>query len=155
MGLGIHPSPILRPLWYSQAERQNETTHMKISTFITSILLCTASLSLADEPKAAAPVKIEQAEKKLAEGAQLLDVRTKEEWDEGHVKGAKLVTVTEEGFIDKAKALLDPKKPVVVYCRSGKRSAMATEQLRAAGFTVYDLEGGITAWKEAGKPVEK
>jgi rhodanese-related sulfurtransferase len=43
----------------------------------------------------------------------------------------------------------------VVYCRSGKRSAMATEQLRAAGYTVYDLEGGITAWKEAGKPVEK
>lgn len=128
---------------------------MKISTFTISILLCTACLSLADKPVATAPVKIEQAEQKLAEGAQLLDVRTKEEWDDGHVKGAKLVTVTEEGFIDKAKALLDPKKPVVVYCRSGKRSAIATEQLRAAGYTVYDLEGGFTAWKAAGKPVEK
>lgn len=114
-----------------------------------------AAVSPAETPAVTAPVKIEQAEKKLEEGAQLLDVRTKEEWDEGHVKGAKLVTVTEQGFIDKAKALLDPKKPVVVYCRSGKRSAMATEQLRAAGYTVYDLEGGITAWKEAGKPVEK
>ncbi|MFN9027509.1 MAG: rhodanese-like domain-containing protein, partial [Akkermansiaceae bacterium] len=68
---------------------------------------------------------------------------------------AKLVTVTEDGFLEKAKALLDPKKPVVVYCRSGKRSAMATEQLRANGFTVFDLEGGITAWKAAGKAVEK
>jgi phage shock protein E len=113
------------------------------------------TVSIAETPTAPAPVKIEQAEKKLAEGAQLLDVRTKEEWNEGHVKGAKLVTVTEEGFIDKAKALLDLKKPVVVYCRSGKRSAIATEQLRAAGYTVYDLEGGITAWKEAGKTVEK
>lgn len=114
-----------------------------------------AALSLAETPAAPAPVKIEQAEKKLAEGAQLLDVRTKEEWDEGHLKGAKLVTVTEEGFLEKAKAVLDPKKPVVVYCRSGKRSAMAVEQLRAAGFIVNDMEGGITAWTAAGKPVEK
>lgn len=128
---------------------------MKNPILATSILLCMASFSLAEAPAENAQVKIEQAEKKLTEGAQLLDVRTKEEWDEGHLKGAKLVTVTEEGFIDKAKAALDPKKPVVVYCRSGKRSVIATEQLRAAGYTVYDLEGGITAWKAAGKPVEK
>jgi|688.fasta_scaffold82871_3 rhodanese-related sulfurtransferase len=128
---------------------------MKISVLATSILFSLAALSLAETPAATAPVKIEQAEKKLAEGAQLLDVRTKEEWDEGHLKGAKLVTVTEDGFLEKAKAVLDPKKPVVVYCRSGKRSAMAVEQLRAAGFTVVDIEGGIIAWTAAGKPVEK
>ncbi len=129
--------------------------YMKIPILATSLLLSMATLSIAQTPAAPVPVKIEQAEKKLAEGAQLLDVRTKEEWDEGHLKGAKLVTVTEEGFLEKAKAVLDAKKPVVVYCRSGKRSAMATEQLRAAGFTVDDIEGGITAWKAAGKPVEK
>jgi len=128
---------------------------MKLSIFATSLLICVANLSLADAPAVSAPVKIEQAEKKLAEGAQLLDVRTKEEWDEGHLKGATLVTVTEEGFLKKAKAVLDPKKPVVVYCRSGKRSAKATEQLRAAGIIVYDLEGGINAWKASGKPLEK
>ena len=128
---------------------------MKISVLATSILFSLAALSHAETPAATAPVKIEQAEKKLAEGAQLLDVRTKEEWDEGHLKGAKLVTVTEDGFLEKAKAVLDPKKPVVVYCRSGKRSAMAVEQLRAAGFTVVDIEGGIIAWTAAGKPVEK
>jgi rhodanese-related sulfurtransferase len=128
---------------------------MKISVLATSILFSLAALSLAETPAATAPVKIEQAEKKLAEGAQLLDVRTKEEWDEGDLKGAKLVTVTEDGFLEKAKAVLDPKKPVVVYCRSGKRSAMAVEQLRAAGFTVVDIEGGIIAWTAAGKPVEK
>ncbi len=128
---------------------------MKLTILATSLLLSMATISIAETPAATAPVKIEQVEKKLAEGAQLLDVRTKEEWDEGHLKGAKLVTVTEEGFLEKAKAVLDTKKPVVVYCRSGKRSAMATEQLRAAGFTVDDMEGGITAWKAAGKPVEK
>ncbi len=129
--------------------------YMKLLILATSLLLSMATLSIAETPAATAPIKIEQAEKKLAEGVQLLDVRTKEEWDEGHLKGAKLVTVTEEGFLEKAKVVLDTKKPVVVYCRSGKRSAMATEQLRAAGFTVDDMEGGITAWKAAGKPVEK
>lgn len=122
---------------------------------ITAVLLSTGSVSQAVESELAAPVKIEQAEKQLASGAQLLDVRTKEEWDEGHLKGATLVTVTEEGFLDKAKAALDRDKGVVVYCRSGKRSAMAAGQLRAAGFTVYDMDGGITSWKAAGKPVVK
>ncbi len=110
----------------------------------------------AGEPAKDAPVKIEQAEKLIADGIQLLDVRTQEEWDEGHLKGAKMVTVTEKDFLEKAKATLDPKKPVLVYCRSGGRSAKAVKQLREAGFTtVYDMDGGITAWQKAGKPVEK
>jgi phage shock protein E len=127
---------------------------MKFLILTASLLLSLVSCSPAAE-SAPAPITIEQAEKQLAEGAQLLDVRTKEEWDEGHLKGATLVTVTEEGFLEKAKAKLDPKKPVVVYCRSGARSAKATEQLREAGFTIHDLAGGITAWKAAGKPVVK
>lgn len=128
---------------------------MKFLIVTATALLSIASISHAVEPVPIAPVKIEEAEKQLASGAQLLDVRTKEEWDEGHLKGATLVTVTEDGFLDKAKAMLDAEKAVVVYCRSGKRSAMAVEQLRAAGFTVYDLEGGITTWKAAEKPVVK
>ena len=102
------------------------------------------------------PIKIEQAAAKIEAGVQLLDVRTKEEWDAGHLKGAKLVTLAEEGFVEKAKAVLDPKKPVVVYCRSGGRSAKATKQLRDAGFTtVHDMAGGIVAWEKEGKPVVK
>lgn len=127
---------------------------MKYFILTTALLFSIVSSSPAAE-SAAAPVTIEQAEKQLADGAQLLDVRTKEEWDEGHLKGATLVTVTEEGFLEKAKAKLDPKKPMLVYCRSGTRSAKATAQLRDAGFTVHDLAGGITAWKVAGKPVVK
>ena len=128
---------------------------MKLLILTATVLFSVFSVSMAGEPANAAPVGVEQAEKRLAEGAQLLDVRTKDEWDEGHLKGAKLVTVTEDGFLDKAKAAVDPKKPVVIYCRSGRRSAMAAKQLRAAGFTVYDLDGGITAWEDAGKPLVK
>lgn len=132
----------------------NDVQGMKIFILIAAVLFSIDSISRAGDP-AVAPVKIEQADKQLASGAQLLDVRTKEEWDEGHLKGATLITVTEEGFLDKAKATLDPKKGVVVYCRSGRRSAKAAAWLRSAGFTVYDLDGGITAWKAAGKPVVK
>lgn len=122
---------------------------------LAAVLACVALASplYANEPPA--PVKIEQAEKQLADGVQLLDVRTKEEWNGGHLQGAKLVTLSKEGFVDKAKATLDPKKPVLVYCKSGGRSAKAAKQLREAGFTVYDLDGGITAWQKAGKPVQK
>lgn len=110
----------------------------------------------ADEPAKDAPVKIEQAEKLIADGIQLLDVRTEEEWNEGHLKGAKRADFTAKDFLEKAKATLDPKKPVLVYCRSGGRSAKATKALREAGFTtVHDMDGGITAWQKAGKPVEK
>jgi rhodanese-related sulfurtransferase len=137
------------------SRERNDAHVMKLIILTTAILLSIDSISQAGEPAVAAPVKIEQAEKQLAGGAQLLDVRTKDEWNEGHMKGATLVTVTEEGFLDKAKAALDPKKGVVVYCKSGRRSAMAVELLRTAGFIVYDLDGGITAWKAAGKPVVK
>ena len=120
-----------------------------------ALLFSFAAISYANEPEAAAPVKIEKAEEQISKGAQIWDVRTQGEWDEGHLKGAKRVDVTEDGFLDKAKAALDPEKEVVVYCRSGGRSAKATKQLRDAGFKVHDLAGGITAWKAAGKEVVK
>ncbi len=56
----------------------------------------------------------------------------------------------------KATKALDPEKPVLVYCRSGGRSAKAVKLLREAGFKdVRDMEGGITAWEKEGRPVEK
>ena len=126
-----------------------------LMTFLAAAFL-TAVSPAADEPAQDKPVTIEQAETQLSKGAQLLDVRTKEEWDEGHLKGATRVSISDKEFIEKVKKTMDPKKPVLVYCRSGGRSERAAKQLREAGFvTVFDLDGGITAWKKAGKPVEK
>ena len=102
------------------------------------------------------PVKIEQAQTLIGEGVQLLDVRTEQEWNAGHLEKAVRVNVTEEGFVEKAKAALDPTKPVLVYCRSGNRSEKAAKLLREAGFSkVHELQGGIVAWEAAGKPVTK
>jgi len=128
---------------------------MKVSYLILAASLLGPFAACAG-PAEPAPVNIEQAERQIAEGIQLLDVRTRGEWDAGRLGHAKFATVTEDGFLEKAKAQLDPAKPVLVYCRSGKRSAKAVEQLRAAGFgRVHDLAGGITAWQAAGKPVVK
>ena len=86
---------------------------------------------------------------------QLLDVRTAKEFDEGHISGASLLDVKSSDFISRAKNLLDPSQPVAVYCRSGKRSAMAAEKLADAGFKVINLKGGILAWLDAKKPTVK
>ena len=101
-------------------------------------------------------VKVEEAEKLIAEKIQLLDVRSEEEWNEGHIEGAVRVDVTEKGFAEKVVKAVDPKKPVLVYCRSGGRSGRASKVMAKLGFKeIRDLDGGITAWQKAGKKVVK
>jgi len=83
----------------------------------------------------------------------LLDVRTPEEYAEGHIAGAKLIPiqVLAEHLKDVPKD-----KQVYVYCHSGARSARASKLLAANGFShIENMEGGIVAWKAAGYPVEK
>lgn len=79
---------------------------------------------------------------------QLVDVRTPEEYSDGHISGAENINVYDHDFTDKAKKSLDKSRPVAVYCRSGKRSAEAAQKLSELGFKVTNLEGGILAWKE-------
>ena len=83
----------------------------------------------------------------------LLDVRTAEEFGEGHLTNALNIDVKEEGFVEKAKSTLPADKTIAVYCRGGKRSANAAAMLAKEGFKVVNLVGGITAWKDAGMPV--
>jgi rhodanese-related sulfurtransferase len=85
----------------------------------------------------------------------ILDVRTPEEYAEGHLKNSVLIDYYRDDFKQQL-AKLDKNKTVFVYCRSGKRSGAATELLTELGFkNVYDLTGGFTAWSEANKSVEK
>ena len=86
---------------------------------------------------------------------QLLDVRTAKEFDEGHISGATMLDMQCKGFEQQAQHLLDPSRPVAVYCRSGKRSAIAAGKLADLGFKVTNLKGGIMAWLDAKKPTIK
>lgn len=86
---------------------------------------------------------------------QLLDVRTRDEFDEGHIAGATLVDVNDSTFVEQAMAVLDKQRPVALYCRSGRRSVRAANLLTAQGFQVTNLAGGVMAWQDAGKSLVK
>ncbi len=86
-------------------------------------------------------------------GVVVLDVRTAEEFKEGHIEGALLIDWKQDGFMEKTKARLPKEKTIAVYCRSGRRSASAASELGAEGYKVVNLLGGILAWKEANRPV--
>ena len=86
---------------------------------------------------------------------QLVDVRTPEEFAENHLPGALNIDWRGEGFAEKAKAQLDSERPVLVYCRSGRRSAEAAATLDGIGFKTYNMKGGIMAWTSAGKRVTR
>jgi len=89
------------------------------------------------------------------ESIQLVDVRTKEEYTESHLKGAQNICVTDDDFNEKVKTL-DKNKPVYVYCKKGVRSADAAKKLQKMGFTkIYDMEGGILLWEEKKLETEK
>jgi len=86
-----------------------------------------------------------------AEGTvELIDVREPYEHDAGRIDGARHVEIP---ALTAAAAELDPERPIVFYCRSGHRSAMATQAFRASGFQAFNLTGGLVAWVAAGLPI--
>jgi rhodanese-related sulfurtransferase len=87
----------------------------------------------------------------LEAGAVLLDVREPEEWEAGHAPGATHVPL---GQLPDRMGELERSQRIVVICRSGGRSALATEWLAAAGFDAANLVGGMQQWAQAGLAVE-
>ena len=85
----------------------------------------------------------------------LVDVRTPEEYAEGHLRGAANIDWNASGFLEQVQAACPKEAPVAVYCRSGRRSAEAAKKLSKAGYAVCNLVGGIEGWKAADKPVTK
>ena len=77
---------------------------------------------------------------------QLVDVRTPEEYAEGHIPGAVNMNVQDAAF-DQQLATLDKTRPVALYCRSGRRSKLAATRAAKVGYKVTELNGGILSWK--------
>ncbi|RNL84898.1 rhodanese-like domain-containing protein [Sinomicrobium pectinilyticum] len=89
-------------------------------------------------------------EKELA-GKFLVDVRTPEEYGEGHIQGALNLDYSNPDFIGQWEGI-DKETPVYLYCRTGKRSAKASKTLDSLGFKeVYNLKGGYQALEKARK----
>lgn len=87
------------------------------------------------------------------DSVQLLDVRTPQEYDEGHIAGALNINVQSDDFQQMAENELSKNSTILVYCRSGRRSIDAAEKLTKLGYKVINLKGGIIEWKEDGLPV--
>jgi thioredoxin len=128
--------------------------HLFIVLIIISILSCNGQASKNIEtiaPKAFAK-KIKETPK-----AQILDVRTPEEFASEHIDNATNVNWLGDNFVAGTEKL-DKSKPVFVYCKIGGRSAKAAAKLEELGFkTIYQLEGGMMKWNAAGlsKPSDK
>jgi len=105
-------------------------------------------MSEAGEPR---EVSREEAQKLVAEGAQLVDVRADHEWEVGRIAGATHLPLAE---LAERAGEIDKERPVVVYCRGGNRSSMATAALSEAGYDAVKLTEGITGWAEDGLPLE-
>jgi rhodanese-related sulfurtransferase len=88
----------------------------------------------------------------LADGAiQLVDVRAPHEHEAGHIAGTRLIELSE---LSARAGEIDRERPVVFYCRSGGRSAMATDAFAQAGYDAHNMSGGMLAWDAAGLPID-
>ncbi|MEQ8703038.1 MAG: rhodanese-like domain-containing protein [Phaeodactylibacter sp.] len=102
----------------------------------------------AQENEFVLPKQAYQEKMASIDALQLLDVRTPKEYDAGHIEGAELINFFDEDFVQQVEGKFDKNEPLMLYCRSGNRSAKATAKLKAAGFKeIYDLKGGYNIWK--------
>ena len=113
------------------------------------LLLAVMLLTACGQNKEAAYVNITAEETKeimdTEEGYIILDVRTQEEYDEGHIPGA--IVISHEEIEEKAEGMLpDKNQLLLVYCRSGRRSKIAAEALVELGYTNIKEFGGIIDW---------
>ena len=107
---------------------------------------------MADAPQGETrEVSRDEARKLIDEGAQLIDVRADHEWEVGRIAGASHVPLPE---LPQRLGELAKDRPVVVYCRGGNRSSMATEALTDAGYDAVKLSEGIVGWSEDALPLE-
>lgn len=114
----------------------------------------TATSVVVEQPAAPERVGAEMFANVVATpGVQIIDVRSPEEFAEGHIEGALNYNVEGPDFASQI-AGLDPAGTYAVYCRSGNRSVVAVDYMSSQGINgIFELESGIIGWQEAGLPV--
>lgn len=125
-------------------------------TFISFILSATFLFSIQAFSQSKITIPVADFDKGIHQkNIQLLDVRTQREYNSGHLKNSFLADWTDRKTFQDRIQSLDKNKPVYAYCLSGGRSNAAAIWLKQQGFKeVYNLDGGIVAWKRNSKPVE-
>ena len=122
---------------------------------ILGILICSIAFQSCQEHNNEVEILTVEEMKSLLqlEDIQLIDVRTQQEYQTGHIKNAKNIVYLGNNWEEDIRKL-DKDKPVLVYCERGKRSAKCSDILLEAGFKkIYDLKGGIQEWKFSGEAI--
>lgn len=124
---------------------------LKTLIIVTTLSFMYCSNTQKQDESIAKDVTVEEFKKLVDSGkGLLLDVRTPDEFNEGHIMEAVNINFYDKDFAQQVEKL-DKMKPVYVYCRSGGRSGKTKDLLHEKGFTkVYNLEGGILSWEKAG-----
>ena len=81
---------------------------------------------------------------------EFLDVREDDEWQAGHIDGARHIPLRD---LSARAGELPKDRPIIAVCRSGSRSAVAVRGLKQLGYDAENLDGGVTAWSKAGLPL--
>jgi len=111
----------------------------------------TKSQSQSDAIKVLTPTEFKE---KLA-NQTIIDIRTPQEYSQGHIEGAVNINYYDSNFIDQI-AKYDKNQPIFIYCRSGNRTSPASKKIADFGFKqIYDLEGGILSWVKNNNEVIK
>ena len=121
----------------------------KLCFLLLAVMLLTACGQDKENDQEAVYVNITAEEAKQImdseEGYIILDVRTQEEYNQGHIPGA--IVISHDEIEEKAEEVLtDKKQLILVYCRSGRRSKLAAEALAELGYTNIKEFGGIIDW---------
>jgi rhodanese-related sulfurtransferase len=137
------------PLVFFIQRRENRKPHMEHSAGFLQLVR--------DAKTRVRELNVEQARRRLDANpdARLIDVREDHEWQAGHAARA---THMGRGIIERdiERAVPDKDAELILYCGGGYRSALACDNLQRLGYTnVYSMDGGWTAWKESGAPVEE
>jgi rhodanese-related sulfurtransferase len=154
---------VLKSGFVESTNAETNSLLMKTTRTIAIILAGLLDVSFAacaadakDETKSFKNVGVAEFEKLRADKKNVvLDVRTKKEFEEGHMPGAVNIDVNAADFQEKV-AKLDKSKTYLVHCAAGRRSVKACEKLGTLSFPkLYNLEGGFGAWQKAGNKPEK
>ena len=124
-------------------------TNLSTVIFLFLFFSCTA------QPKTV--LTADEFEKALSSNvsAQVLDVRTPEEYNSGHIKNSLLADWRDQTEFNRRISYVDKDKPVYVYCLGGGRSSAAAVKMKEMGFQqVFELKGGMNAWRSENKVVE-
>ena len=106
------------------------------------------------QPEGVQLVSPDEVEELIDKDVRLIDVRTKQEFEMGHIRGAENISFTNDNFEEVIQGL-NKSEPVIVYCQRGGRSGRCASRLAELGFTkIYDLDGGMSKWVSSGNKIE-